>query len=41
MDFRLGPAEPSDLESIWRLRVATMKHTIEEALTNLVNFGAS
>ena len=31
MDFRLRPAEPSDLEFIWRLRVATMKHVIEAA----------
>ena len=31
MDFRLRPAEPSDLEFIWRLRVATMKHMIEQA----------
>ncbi|RPH48823.1 MAG: GNAT family N-acetyltransferase [Planctomycetota bacterium] len=31
MDFRLRPAEPSDLEFIWHLRVATMRHMIEEA----------
>ena len=31
MDFRLRPAEPSDLEFIWRLRVATMKAAIEAA----------
>jgi ribosomal protein S18 acetylase RimI-like enzyme len=31
MDFRLRRVEPSDLDFIWRLRVATMKHMIEEA----------
>jgi ribosomal protein S18 acetylase RimI-like enzyme len=31
MDFRLRSAEPSDLEFIWRPRVATMKETIEAA----------
>ena len=30
-DFRLRPAEPSDFEFIWRLRVATMQHMIEAA----------
>ena len=31
MDFRLRPAEPTDREFIWRLRVATMKDMIEAA----------
>ena len=31
MEFRLRPVEASDLEFIWRLRVATMKDMIERA----------